>query len=84
MADYENPKRMRPVDYAEEPLSYKDGPRRGSSAMWVAGVAALAVVLAIVAHAVSTKKTNFTEIKPTVTETRTTTGSGTTSPTPQQ
>ena len=41
-------------------------------AMLVAGVAALAVVLAIGVYAVSTKKTNVTETKPTVTETQTT------------
>ncbi len=78
------PNRMRPVDYAEEPLSDKDDPKRGSSAMLVAGVAALALVLAIGIYAVGTKKTNVTETKPTVTETRSTTGSGTTSPAQQK
>ena len=78
------PNRRRPVDYAEEPLSYKDEPKRGDLAILVAGVAALAVVLAIGVYAVSTKKTNVTETKPTVTETRTTTGSGTTSPAQQK
>ena len=44
--------------------------------MWIAGAVALAVVLAVGACAISTKPTNVSEIKPTVTETRSTTGSG--------
>ena len=95
MSNYDDPKRRPPIDYVEEPLGYKDGPsinrrrpidygERGSSAMWIAGAAALAVVLAIGAYAISTKPTNVTETKPTVTETRSTTGSGTTNPPPAQ
>jgi len=82
MANYDDPKRRRPIDYVEEPLGYKDRRRpidygeRSSSAMWIAGAVALAVVLAVGAYAISTKPTNVSEIKPTVTETRSTTGSG--------
>lgn len=89
MSNDDNPNRRRPIDYAEEPLGYKDDPfidrqrsidRRGSLGMWVAAAAALAVVLALCAYAISTKQTNVTETKPTVIETRSTTGSGTMSP----
>ena len=88
MSNYDNPNRRRPIDYVEEPLGYKDDPfidrqrsidRRGSSGMWVAAAAALAVVLALCAYAISTKET-----KPTITETRSTTGSGPTSPAQQK
>jgi hypothetical protein len=86
MANYDDPKRRRPLDYIEEPLTYKDGRRRidygdrRSSATWIAAAAALAVVLSIGAYVVSTKQNDVTETKPTVTETRTTTGSGLTTP----
>lgn len=50
--------RRRPIDYGE----------RSSSSMWIAGAAALAVVLAIGAYAISTKPTNVTETKPTGSE----------------
>jgi hypothetical protein len=90
VANYDDPKRRRPLDYVEKPLGYNDGPsrrrpidfgERGSSAMWIAGAVALAVVLAVGAYAITTKPTNVSETKPTPTETRATTGSGTTNPT---
>jgi len=93
MSNYDDPKRRRPIDYVEEPLGYNDAPfidrpksidRRGSLGMWVAAAAALGVVLALFAYAIITKQTNVTETKPTVTETRSTTGSGTTSPAQQK
>jgi hypothetical protein len=91
MANYDDPKRRRPIDYVEEPLGHKDDPfnnrrrpvdygERGSSAIWIAGAAALASALAVGAYAISTKQTNVGETKPTVTETRSTTDSGTTIP----
>jgi hypothetical protein len=91
MSNYDDPKRSQPVDYVEEPLVYKEDPDRirrlstdydksGSRAVWIAGAVALAVALAVGAYAIGTKTTNVAETKPTLTETRTTTGSGTTSP----
>jgi hypothetical protein len=51
-----------------------------SAGIWLAGVAALAVVIAVVAYAVSDGTTTTADNRPAVTETRSTTGSGTTTP----
>ena len=89
MANYDDPKRMRPVDHVEEPFGSKDDPlinrrrdygERDNAAMWIAGAVALAVVIAVGVYAASTKPTNVTD-KPTVSETRSTTGSAATNPT---
>jgi hypothetical protein len=85
VANYDDPKRRRPIDYVEEPLGSKDDPfasrrpiaygEHGSRALWIAGAAALALVLALGAYAISTRQTNVTETKPPLTE-LSTTGSG--------
>ena len=86
MTNYDDPKRMRPVDHVEEPLSSKDDPlrrdygERDNAGLWIAGAVALAVVIAVGVYAASTKPTNVTD-KPTVSETRSTTGSAATNPT---
>ena len=92
MANYDDPKRMRPVDHVEEPFGSKDDPlinrrrdygERDNAAMWIAGAVALAVVIAVGVYAASTKPTNVAD-KPTVSEMRSTTGVGTTRPPERQ
>jgi hypothetical protein len=51
-----------------------------SASMWIAGLAAVAVLIAIVAYAVSDGTTNTADNRPAITETRSTTGSGATTP----
>jgi hypothetical protein len=51
-----------------------------SSNMWIGGAVALAVVIAVVAYAMSDGTTTTADNRPAVTETRSTTGSGTTTP----
>jgi hypothetical protein len=95
VANYGDPKRRRTIDYVEEPVGYKDDPfinrrrpidygERGSSAIWIAGAAALALALAVGAYAISTNQTTVGETKPTGAETQSTTGSGTANPSPAQ
>jgi len=67
--------------HEDDPRQPIDFGERGSEVLWVAGAAAVAVVIALIGYAVSTKPANnVTETRPTVTETRSTTGIATTRP----
>jgi hypothetical protein len=50
------------------------------TSMWVAGAVGFAIILGVLGYAASTRDTNVAENRPTVTETRSTTGAGTTTP----
>ena len=58
--------------HEDDPRQPIDFGERGSAVLWVAGAAAVAVVIALIGYAVSTKPANniTTETRPTVTETR--------------
>ena len=64
---------------------HEDDPRQPIDfGMWVAGAVALAVLIATSVYAVSTKPINVTGTRPTITETRSTTGIATTRPPERQ
>jgi hypothetical protein len=70
--DDPNINRRRSVDYGE---------RKSGASMWVAGLAAVAIVVAILAYAVTNNRTTTaTNTNPPATTERSTTGSGATAP----
>jgi hypothetical protein len=75
-------------DYRDDPMRATQRRRQeelhahmgNDTSMWVAGAVGLALILGILGYAASTGDTNVAENRPAVTETRSTTGAGTTTP----